>query len=298
MDPSNSDLGTSAKDKFFAPFDNDVYQTQVEKGNITEGDLAVLRSIDLSWNYARIGLFVGSLIPSVYGRLIRRPPWPLARTFGLSTIGAVAGSAVGQAYKYQYAFKRMRELEDVDRFGRALKEMDTEMKRRKGFAVPQGGISRGGGRGQTQGSPGRREESGAPGDEQQERPYSDGYSQPKPEVVTSSAEDSSSKPNTRWNEIRSARPATQPTSWDLIRQAHEKQHVPNSNSSPSPSRGAPPPPDTSSSDDSEPRSPRDEEREREQREFNSLLDAERKLSDDSDGRNNEGGQTWSRRKWN
>ncbi|KDQ12840.1 hypothetical protein BOTBODRAFT_56399 [Botryobasidium botryosum FD-172 SS1] len=311
---SSTNINVTASDKLFAQFDKDIYQDQIDKGNITQRDLAVLRSIDMSWNYARIGLIAGSLIPSVYGRLIRRPPWPLGRTFGLATLGAVAGSATGQAWKLQYAFRRMQELEDLERFGRALRDMDVEMKRRKGFTVPASnsgndGLHGRGARGVPRQSPQDPElqRQGASegvsissdGAGQDDKPFDDGFRPVKSQLDSdnSSADDSSPQSKSRWSEIRSARPSAQPTSWDTIRQTHEKPNVPSSSSvpaqAPAPSRDPRPSSESPESDANfDPRSSRDQEREQEQLEFNRLLEAERKMT----SRGEEGG--WSRERWN
>lgn len=82
----------------------------------------------------------------------------------------------------------------------------------------------------------------------------------------SSGEDAKS----RWDQIRTAQQTTKPTSWDSIRETHEKQRM---------GRSGTPSSSAASDNGTVPyKGPRDAEREAEQAKFDALLEGERRIA--------------------
>jgi len=91
-------------------------------------------------------------------------------------------------------------------------------------------------------------------------------------------------PSTRWETIRKEKSSAQPTAWDLIRQRHERQRLPSSDTSdtsdedPTFKAQAPPRTDGLPPPESNDYGRRDEDSEMsEQEKFNALLEAERRM---------------------
>ncbi|KAG9126522.1 hypothetical protein FRC07_003144 [Ceratobasidium sp. 392] len=194
------------------PATRDILRRQMEKGNITHADITTLQKYQQSWDYSRVGLIGGALVTSIWGRFIRRPPLPMGRMFGLSTLAAFTGASVGTGLQVRAGIQAVNSLENPDRFKKALVEMSQEV-----IAQRQAALRR---------SPGSQPPAYAPQNGEDTK-LADGWDtgrvrQPPSPQVRASPTSEAVPSGDRWSQLRAQKPMAQPAAWDTIRQTHER----------------------------------------------------------------------------
>ncbi|KAF9515596.1 hypothetical protein BS47DRAFT_1484424 [Hydnum rufescens UP504] len=196
---------------------------------------------------------------ALYGRLYRKPPWPIWRTFGLSAVGGIAGLGISSVVALRILFKAPNKLENQERFKVAVKALREDATRRPGMRGP----------------PQRR--SPEPLKESGDDPVP-GASWPDSQMTTSSPDNTGHQESERskWDEIRKAQGVTNTSSWDRLREERQKADM-KASSSNGPVPASPPGPgqQTVMSDA--------EKEMTEQERFDALLETERKLGEEQKG---------------
>ncbi|KAG8679581.1 hypothetical protein FRC09_018864 [Ceratobasidium sp. 395] len=194
------------------PATRDILRRQMEKGNITHTDITTLQRYQQSWDYSRVGLIGGALVTSVWGRFIRRPPLPIGRMLGLSTLAAFTGASIGTGLQVRAGIQAINSLENPDRFKKALVEMSREVLAQRQAALKRPPIA--------------QPSTYAPENGENTR-LADGWDtsrvqQPPSAPARASPTPEAGSPSDRWSQLRAQKPTLQPTTWDTIRQTHER----------------------------------------------------------------------------
>ncbi|RDB28817.1 hypothetical protein Hypma_015432 [Hypsizygus marmoreus] len=185
-----------------------------ENGNLTSHDYDAAAAFFPGFHrhYRLVGGVAA--IPLLY--TVRKPTWSNARSYIFLTTASFAGFVIGHALSLTAHFNFVRSIENPDGFSQA---MDNIQKNTGSFA-PQGPVIV---------RQGRKIEV----DHDPDAPPLDSSPTPAP---SSAPTDSLTpiKPATKWDEIRAlnARAASN-SSWDALRQRHERARVPAPSSSPS-----------------------------------------------------------------
>ncbi|CCM05169.1 uncharacterized protein FIBRA_07378 [Fibroporia radiculosa] len=238
----------------------DLLRPDLESGLISQHDfqlaVAFLPASHRYWPYGYA--LLGSSAAAGYARLYRRPPVSLNRTMIIATAAGFIGSVYGQfrRAKAHWAFTHV--LEDPIAFNHALENVN----KRTGGVRPLAWTI------QTAKEVQRPDEmhGNAPRPiEDTWAPDADQASQSRAPIPTSTPKSAASpeapsRPASRWQEIRAAnsRGAGLPSSWDVLRQTHERSRLPDD----AQSTNQPPMTD----------------RAREQAQFDALLEAERRIA--------------------
>jgi hypothetical protein len=254
------------KPKMFQEVADDIYYAEVEAGRITPGDIAILRNQEKYASWPKIGLVLGAAGPAVYGRLYRRPPLPFARTLLLASLGSFTLTSVGTFIKIRSFVAGLNQMEDKDRFAGAVKGMAEEMLKRRGMNISL--ETRG------QNDAGKVSREVIDGESTTLADGWDGGGNGTGQENNSDMRNvNGTASSSRWDQIRAAQQTAKPTSWDIIRQTHEKEQMARSNTtSTTPNQAKPDSPSSFS------RYSRDEDRETEQAKFDALLESERHMS--------------------
>jgi len=211
------------------------------------------------WPY--VFSLAGSAGAGAYQRFYRRPPASLNRTTLFATVGGFLGAAWGQFRRADSHATFAKLLDDPVAFSQALENVN----RRAGGTRPLGWTL------QRAREVAQREEmhgnSAAPSDDSWapepamgDQPTTPPTSASRPTPPTAAASEAQNRLKSRWQEIRvaNARGGAQQSSWDVLRQSHERNKV-GSNAQ--------------EGQQSEELSKADE-----QAQFDALLEAERKMS--------------------
>ncbi|KAG8720540.1 hypothetical protein FRC08_018893 [Ceratobasidium sp. 394] len=261
MDPSQSDVDPAQIDIHLGHIHvrdqatRDILRRQMEKGNITHADITTLQRYQQSWDYSRVGLIGGALTTSIWGRFIRQPPLPIGRMFGLSTLAAFVGASVGTGLQVRAGIQAVNSLENPDRFKKALVEMSREVLSQRQAALKRPPSSQ---------PPTYAAQDG------EDTKLADGWDTGRvrhpPNVPAQAAPvPEAGPPSDRWAQLRAQKPTAQPTTWDTIRQTHERT-FPSVNGQ-----------------ESQPNSESEEDKRRRQAqaEFDALLERERSVGQDN-----------------
>ncbi|CAE6526865.1 unnamed protein product [Rhizoctonia solani] len=227
----------------------DILRRQMERGNIVHSDIVTFQNFRRRWDYSSIGLISGALVASVWGKFVRRPPLTPGRLFALSTFAAFTGASLGTGFQVRALVQTVNSLEDPPRFKRAVTEMTQELvaKRQGAFKQAQGG----------------RLERSAPQDGEHTQLAAGWDSGKSQQSGTPVAPDAT--PNTdRWAQLRAQKTTAHPTTWDTIRQSHERSK-----------------PEDKQDDNAIPESDAEKDRRKAQAEFDALLQRERSFGQDN-----------------
>ncbi|KAH7345220.1 hypothetical protein B0J17DRAFT_638863 [Rhizoctonia solani] len=230
----------------------DILRKQLEKGAITHSDIVTFQKFRSRWDYSSVGLIGGALVASVWGKFLRRPPLTPGRLFGLSTFAAFTGASLGTGFQVRALVQTVNSLEDPPRFKRAVAEMTQELVARRQAALRQ--------------AQGARLEA-SPSQDGEHTKLADGWdagkfqqSRAQPTLAVSDATPSAD----RWSQLRAQKTPAQPTTWDNIRQSHERSK-----------------PEDKQSDNGVPESDVEKDRRKAQAEFDALLERERGFGQDN-----------------
>ncbi|EGO03506.1 hypothetical protein SERLA73DRAFT_175014 [Serpula lacrymans var. lacrymans S7.3] len=213
----------------------ELLQPEVENNVLTrhDFDLAVnfLPGIHRYFPGIYSGTFTGATLG--YGYMFARPRWTPRRFTALSGLGFIVGGMFGMLRQVLAHRQFAKALEDPKGFMRALADVHHRLggEGELGFTLER---LRNEGTGRNAQVPERVEQ----GPEMVDEDY---WDRPRPSVNESanatvitetSSNTAASQPAARWNEIRAAnaRAAGQQSSWDAIRQKHERNRLPNSSS--------------------------------------------------------------------
>ncbi|KAG8964015.1 hypothetical protein FRC03_002299 [Tulasnella sp. 419] len=205
--------------KGFDSSDNPSIQRQIDAGNITFQDISKFN--DPQWQSFRNYPSYGfsAGAGAAGGYLYVRGIRAPSKIFGLLVAGGLTGFSLGSLQARRTLKKNLQSLDNPDRFSKAMGQIIREKMGKMGVEIPA--------------PPPMRKRPGVP------------ESDPQPRTTT-------------WDAIRAARSTAQPTSWDTIRQSHEKQRMTQQPSKSTPSRQS------------------DEMTEQEK--FDAMLDAERRAA--------------------
>ncbi|KAG8983762.1 hypothetical protein FRB90_005770 [Tulasnella sp. 427] len=303
--------------------DEDVLQ-QVENGTLNLEDLAFMNRIEDPASFPVTGFFLG--IAAAHGLRIGRAAahraLPLQIRLALSKpVFGIAGGYVGHKYAQYYARKNLDSLQNPQGYKAAMMEIHKAHARRNGEEIMHVNwtyglmiakkLTKKELEAMDESSPLPYPEinpeeadlgvdrNGSNGEAKDARPASNSTPGAPPVQSTS--------PN-RWEEIRKERTTAQPTTWDLIRQKHERERLPasvptsashddqSSNGWGSETAREP----TSSADSETTENPKQDPGEQER--FDALLEAERRRSAEADAAQLFGDSTWkessnSSRRW-
>ncbi|EAU93064.1 hypothetical protein CC1G_06784 [Coprinopsis cinerea okayama7 len=175
---------------------------------------------------------IGTVVGAVSGYSLRHRSWGAARLGGVVFFSALTGRAVGSAYAVFSFYRFLNGLENPDGFARALENVQHRLEQPGAIPAPQ-------------------------------QSQDDSFSTPVyPETASSSPSSPAAPPaapTSAWDRIRAANAQqTQQSSWDALRQSHERSRVPR-------------PPQDGSSDNRF----YDSDRAAEQAKFDELLEKER-----------------------
>jgi len=261
------------KPAFFDKYPDEAYRAQVENGNITPNDIELLNALNTRATlYKRVGLYGGAAVATGYARYWRKPRWSIPRTFAFSTVGAMTGVGIAAFATVRSLFSTMHQLEDKERFDKALIAIraaastykappgQNGMRNRPQFELPARSAP----------APERNAEQpfdtgassawqGASGASDDNSNGSSSY--PPQETTNATPDQSNPEDGSRWSEVRNAQAQKQATAWDKLRQ---QQPTPAQTRS---SRGgSSTPPNDSASDEL-----------KDQAAFDALLEAERNI---------------------
>lgn len=242
---------------------------------ITQNDIDVMSDIERRVNlYKNIGLYGGAGVTAAYGRFYRKPPWPVWRTFGYSTLASMVGLGASSIISIRVLFRGLNRLENKDRFNAAVRAMkeDRNQNSKTGPYRPY------------QHQPAENDDatvddsSGASWAGASDAPVQ----APEPKGSTSALPEEGS----RWADIRTARGTAKQSTWDAIRERNMKANLPSPNGSTSgaTSPGGP----RLSHTDSNTTGPNGKTSEQEK--FDVLLGAERNFGKEEDS-------TWKESRW-
>ncbi|CAE6524275.1 unnamed protein product [Rhizoctonia solani] len=230
----------------------EILRRQMERGNITHSDIVTFQTFRKRWDYSSVGLISGAMIASVWGRFMRRPPLTAGRLFALSTFAAFTGASIGTGFQVRALVQTVNSLEDPNRFKRAVTEMTQEMVARRQAAWKQA---------QTARPEGNKSQDG------EHTQLADGWDAGKLQQSTTQSTPAAleSAPGTdRWAQLRAQKTPAQPTTWDNIRQSHERNK-----------------PGDKQGDNGTPEGGAEEDRRKAQAEFDALLERERSIGQDN-----------------
>ncbi|GBE78231.1 hypothetical protein BKA93DRAFT_793771 [Sparassis latifolia] len=234
----------------------------LESGLITEHDYhlasAFLPASHRYWPYYYSILTGGTA--AGYTRFYRKPPMSINRSVIISTVAAFLGSVYGQFRRAKAHWNFTKALDDPAAFSQALQNVN----QRTGGTTPLTWTL------QRAKEVPQREDVHGNNTSQNPDAWAPDADQGASAVTVASgsilkptqqpASESTSKSHSRWEDIRTAnaRNAAQSSSWDVLRQSHEREQIPSDNQ-----------PETPYADSS---------RAQEQARFDAMLEAERKLS--------------------
>ncbi|GLB36238.1 hypothetical protein LshimejAT787_0305260 [Lyophyllum shimeji] len=215
-----------------------------ESGNVTTHDYEA--ATQFMPGYHRYYRHIGSLlaIPLLYA--VRKPHWSNIRSYLFLTTASFGGFVIGHAVSLSEHFKFVRTIENPEGFSQALENIQKKM---GSFPAPGPTIIRQSGKWTVNHDPDTPPSQTSPMSHDTNAPTSTQDSVP-----------SSTKPISKWDQIRAANSRTSPnSSWDALRQKHERARVP--------------PPSGSETFERT----RSEDRAAEQAKFDELLDRERNI---------------------
>lgn len=210
-----------------------------EDGNISQRDYDVALRF-LPGRHRYYGL-LGGLLATPIVLAFRKPSWSQIRTYTLITGATVGGFTAGRALCLNAHVKFVKSLEDPAGFSRALENIQREI----GSIIPRG------------------PEIVRPFEEAQDKRAigTNETTLTAPSSAPTSA--TSTKPKSKWDDIRAANTPVKSSLWDSVRESHEKSHL-------------------SPQAEGEGELSEAEHRRQEQAAFDALLERERKLSQDRD----------------
>lgn len=202
---------------------------------------------------------LGGLLATPIVLAFRKPSWSQIRTYTLITGATVGGFTAGRALCLNAHVKFVKSLEDPAGFSRALENIQREI----GSIIPRGPeIVR-----PFEEAQDKRAIGAVPTSSSQGSTYSNPATGTNETTLTapSSAPTSatSTKPKSKWDDIRAANTPVKSSLWDSVRESHEKSHL-------------------SPQAEGEGELSEAEHRRQEQAAFDALLERERKLSQDRD----------------
>ncbi|TFK77010.1 hypothetical protein BDN72DRAFT_22667 [Pluteus cervinus] len=153
--------------------------------------------------------FLGGVFAAPLVLAFRKPSWSAVRTYGLMTAATVGGFSIGRAFCLNAHVKFVRSIEDPVGFARAFSNIQ------QGTGVPRGPEIVRTFEGTSEEPPSiemtNNESWGAPV----------GTSEPSTPASTAPT----TKPKSKWDEIRSANSSAKGSLWDKVRESHEKTRI-------------------------------------------------------------------------
>jgi len=136
----------------------------------------------------------------------------MGRLFGLSSFAAFTGASLGTGFQVRAGIQAVNSLENPDRFKKALVEMSQEV-----IAQRQAALRR---------SPGSQSSAPVPQDGEHTK-LADGWDTGSVRQPPSTPSPAPLMPEPgaggdRWSQLRTQKSTAQPTTWDTIRQSHER----------------------------------------------------------------------------
>ncbi|KAG9050390.1 hypothetical protein FS837_005735 [Tulasnella sp. UAMH 9824] len=306
---------------FRARLDDDDVQQQIENGTLILEDLAFMNRMEDPGTFPVTGFFLG--IAASHGLRIGRvsafKTLPLQVRLLLSKPAfGIAGGYLGHLYAKRYARRQIESLQNPEGYKRAMMEIHRAQARRNGEELVHVNWTYGlmVGRKLTkkelealdENAPLPERNPASEGELATYRNSSNGETRDSrpPNGTPSTTVSQPAVPN-RWEEIRKERSTAQPTTWDLIRQKHERERLPPSVPTSSSQDeqdtngwGSETPGSASSSDVESSENNKGDPSEQEK--FDALLEAERRRSAEADAAQLFGDSTWkeagsSQRRW-
>ncbi|CAE7208162.1 unnamed protein product [Rhizoctonia solani] len=222
----------------------EMLRQQMEKGSIVHSDIVAFQNFRKRWDYSSVGLIGGALVASVWGKFIRRPSLTPGRLFALSSFAAFTGASLGTGFQVRALLQTVNSLEDPPRFKKAIAEMTHELVARRRAASQEGA------RFEVKTPQNGEHTQLAAGWDSGKFQQSRAQSTPVAPDTTPSTD--------RWAQLRAQKAPVQPTTWDTIRQSHERDK-----------------PEEKQDDNFAPESDSDKDRRKAQAEFDALLERER-----------------------
>ncbi|OBZ80085.1 hypothetical protein A0H81_00959 [Grifola frondosa] len=244
----------------------ELLRPDLDSGLINQHDFELATVFLPSSRSQRFNQFIYAITASTavawYGRLHLKPSWSTRKTVFLASSTGLIGSFYGQLRRAKAHWDFGQQLENPNGFSQALENVN----RRTGGTEPLGWALR---RAQeihkdvtqadVHGDVSQPVEVSWEQDGGQAAP-SDGAARQKLRVLEEASNENARHPSSRWEELRAAnaRNAGKSSSWDALRQNHERQQVPDHIQTAS--------------------SPETDDRVRAQAEFDAVVEAERRLS--------------------
>ncbi|KAG6888677.1 hypothetical protein C0995_006667 [Termitomyces sp. Mi166 len=215
-----------------------------EAGNVSSNDYEAAAQFSAG-SHRKFYPLIGAFLALPITLALRRPSWSPLRTYAFLAASTLIGNFGGQAMTVSAHFNFIRSLENPSGFAQALENIQ----KNSGSAVPPGLIIRAVGSGSK---------------------WAIDTDPIETSPTLSSIPDiqkPSINPPSKWDQIRAAnaRPSTN-SSWDALRQSHERTRVPSMTSAP---------------DSIAFQRSRDEDRAAEQAKFDEMLERERNIKDES-----------------